>query len=245
MRKHKKAPVAKEDVFKTFWTHLKEQRPVTLHNRYHGVPISYEAEVALATPEYVGLVVHPYQTVGIKQERRTYLESKSLPVLIRALPVSVDYTNLVVLLKKLKGIRPDTVDRKHSRIRPKRPGSVSLQADDGTERDVGLLEISALGDNVIHVTVSVPEDLSCSRQDSVRLVFALSKTEHPIQVDGVVQSLTKVRKRPEKRLVVDGRAAMEDEISILAYIAAREDEIMADLDRTYKRLRSGKGRRQT
>jgi len=33
---------------------------------------------------------------------------------------------------------------------------------------------------------------------------------------------------------------MRDEISILAYIARREDEIMNQLDKAYKKLRKGK-----
>ena len=48
--------------------HLKEQRPVTLYNTFHGVPITYEAEVAMVHTDYAGLIVHPYQAVCIQRE---------------------------------------------------------------------------------------------------------------------------------------------------------------------------------
>jgi hypothetical protein len=38
---------------------------------------------------------------------------------------------------------------------------------------------------------------------------------------------------------IGGRAAMSDEISILAYIAKREDQIMGQLDSVYQKLRKG------
>jgi hypothetical protein len=41
---------------------------------------------------------------------------------------------------------------------------------------------------------------------------------------------------------VDGKAAMGDEISILAYIAKREDQIRGELDKIYQKLRKGKFR---
>ena len=83
-------------------SHLNEGRPITLYNTFKGVPINYEAEVAMIHPDYIGLIVHPYQAVCIKEERRTYLESKSIPALIRAYPMSIDYTNQVVMLKKVE-----------------------------------------------------------------------------------------------------------------------------------------------
>ena len=60
-----------------------------------------------------------------------------------------------------------------------------------------------------------------------------------------MHSLTRIRNRHEKRLEVDGRAVMTDEVTILAYIARREDQIIAGLDKAYKKLRKGKkaGRR--
>jgi len=55
-----------------------------------------------------------------------------------------------------------------------------------------------------------------------------------------VNSLTKIRSKNLKRMEVEGQATMRDEITILAYIAKREDEIMNQLDKAYKRLRKGK-----
>jgi thiamine pyrophosphokinase len=55
-----------------------------------------------------------------------------------------------------------------------------------------------------------------------------------------VQSLVKLRNQDKKRMEVDGSAVMMDEVTILAYIGKREDQIMSALDKAYKRLRKGK-----
>ena len=102
MGKISKADLTPEIIMGRLRAHLNEGRPVTLYNTFKGVPITYEAEVAMIHHDFVGMIVHPYQAVCIKDERRTYIESKSIPALIRAYPMSIDYTNQVVMLKELK-----------------------------------------------------------------------------------------------------------------------------------------------
>ncbi|MFN2302982.1 MAG: hypothetical protein ACK2TV_04545, partial [Anaerolineales bacterium] len=106
--------------------HLQEQRPVTLYNTFHGVPITYEAEVAMIHTDFVGLVVHPYQAVCIQRERRTYLQSTILPNMVRAYPVSIDYTNNVVLLKQLQSPKSISVDLFNSWVTPEKTVKIEI-----------------------------------------------------------------------------------------------------------------------
>ncbi|MFN2305095.1 MAG: hypothetical protein ACK2TV_15300, partial [Anaerolineales bacterium] len=94
--------------------------------------------------------------------------------------------------------------------------------------------------NRIRVAFEVPEDVSYNREDAIELTFRLEPEGDLLQIEGVVCSLTKVRNKDRKRMEVDGKASMGDEISILAYIAKREDQIMTLLDKTYQKLRKGK-----
>jgi len=222
--------------------HLNEGRPVTLYNTFQGVPISYQAEVAMIHPEYVGVVVHPYQAVCIKKERRTYIESKAIPALVRAYPMSIDYTNQVVMLKKLKIPNSISVDLHNSWVSPEKPVSVEISSDDQDDISLKMMEIAVLDNNNVRVVLSAPQDIVFQRQAEVGLTFRLPPNSNLVQVQGIVKSQAKVRNQEIKRLEVDGRAAMGDEISILAYIAKREDQILGHLDKVYKKLRKGKKR---
>ena len=219
---------------------LQEQRPITLLNTYKGVPITFEAEIAMVHPNYVGVIAHPYQTVTINRERRTYLQCKGIPELIRAHPVSIDFTNHVVLLNQLKIPHSISSDLYHSWIKPEKEVRVELDSDFGERVDGEMLSLAVLPENVIRVAIAVPEDFPYVRQDAVELTFKLPAINDLIQVGGVIHSLTRMRNRPEMRLVVEGNAVMQDEVALLAYIARREDELMKDLDKAYRKLRHSK-----
>ena len=229
-----------EAILRELRLQLQEQRPITLFNTYKGVPITFEAEIAMVHPNYVGVIAHPYQTVTINRERRTYLQCKGIPELIRAHPVSIDFTNHVVLLNQLKIPHSISSDLYHSWIKPEKAVRVELDSDFGERVDGEMLSLAVLPENVIRVAIAVPEDFPYVRQDAVELTFKLPGINDLIQVGGVIHSLTGMRNRPEMRLVVEGNAVMQDEVALLAYIARREDELMKDLDNAYRKLRHSK-----
>ncbi len=245
MGKTKQEAVTVEMILNHLRGHLNDQRPVTLYNTYRGVPITYEADVAMIHPNNtIGLIVHPYQTVCIKHERRTYIESKSLPGLIRAFPAAIDYTNQVVVLKQLEFPKSISTDLYHSWVTPEKDVEVEISFDENGDFMGKLLELAGLEKNEIRIGIAVSEDISSQRGDAVELAFRLKGEEDLLQVQGVIHSLTKIRNQNRKRMEVSGTASMGDEISILAYVAKREDRILAALDKAYKKLRKGKKRKR-
>ncbi|MFW5714533.1 MAG: hypothetical protein ACOCYU_07665 [Brevefilum sp.] len=245
MEKNKQKALTAEMILNRLRVHLNEQRPVTLYNIYRGVPITYEADVAMIHPDNtIGLIVHPYQAVCIKHERRTYIESKSLPELIRAYPMSIDYTNHVVLLKKLEFPKSISTDLYHSWVTPEKTVEVDISADENVDITAKLMELAVLEENEIRIGMAVSGSCKMQRGDSVEISFHLRNQEGLIQVQGVVHSLKKIRNQDQKRMEIAGTAAMGDEISILAYVAKREDEIMDGLDKAYRNLRKGKRKRK-
>ena len=240
MGKQTKELISSGEIFACLRRHLIEQRPVTLYNTYQGIPVKTEAEVAMVSEGALGLIVHPYQAVCIKYERRTFIESKSLPKLIRAYPSSIDYTNQVVLLKKLKVPQLIQVDLFHSWVTPDKAVDVEIQTKDGQTFTSQMQGIAVLNDNRVRVVMAVPDDTPVARGEKLSVGFQFEQGGVAITVQGKVHSLVKIRNQDAKRLEVDGRAVMADEISILAYIAKREDQIMKALDKTYNRLRKGK-----
>ena len=120
-----------DSILDNLWCHLREQRPVTLYNLYQGVPIAYDAEVAMVSTEFVGFIAHSLQTAAIKLERQTFIQSKGIPDLIRAAPISLDYTNRVVMVGNLMIPHVIGMDPYHSWISPVQTVSVELDSDLG------------------------------------------------------------------------------------------------------------------
>ncbi len=229
-----------EMILNSLRTNLNKQKPITLYNIYQGVPITYEADVAMIHPDNtIGLIVHPYQAVCIKHEQCTYIESKSLPELVRAYPVSIDYTNLVAVLKGLEFPKDITSDLYHSWVSPETPVNVEISSDERGEQLGKLLEISVLEENEIRIGIAVDEGAPYACGDSLELTFRLSGQSDLIQVQGMIESLATIPSQDQKRMEVTGTAAMGDEISILAFVAKREDQIKASLEKAYKKLRKG------
>ena len=230
-----------DSILDNLWSHLREQRPVTLYNNYQGVPIAYDAEVAMVSPDYVGFIAHPLQTAAIKLERQTFIQSKGIPDLIRANPISLDYTNRVVMVGNLKIPHVVGMDLYHSWITPVQPVSVELDSDLGGTLDGDLINLAALDDNLLHVVMRVPGEVPFGRQDEIRLSFRLPDSGDLIQIAGVVYSLTGAGEDGLRRLEVEGRAALQDEIAVLAYLAKREDTLINELEAIYMQLRKGRG----
>jgi len=219
---------------------LNEQRPITLYNIYHDIPITYEADVAMVHPDYVGIVVHPYQTVCIREDRCTYIESKFIPELVCACPVSIDYTNHVVLFNQLRVPEDIPQNLFHSWVIPDEPARADIGSDHTDDFIAKIEKIAMLNDNRVRIVAEVPVQASYVPQEVIELTFRLEKGGDLIQVQGVVCSAMAVKGLEDRqRLDVEGRATMGDEISILAYIAKREDEIMGKLDKAYRTLRKG------
>ena len=245
MAKIDKESVTVEMILNRLRGHLNEQKPVTLYNTFRGVPITYEADVAMIHPNNtIGLIVHPYQAVCIKHERRTYIESKSLPELVRAYPMTIDYTNQVVVLKNLEFPKSISTDLNHSWVSPAKDVQIEISSEDHGEFEGDLLELAVLEENEVRLAVGVAESLPLLRGDPVELAFVLKGEGGLIQVQGAVHSLKKIRNQKQRRMEIAGTAAMGDEISILAYVARREDEIMNNLDKAYRKLRKGKKARK-
>lgn len=228
-------------ILDNLWRHLQEQRPVTLYNNYKGVPVTYSAEVAMVSMAYIGLIAHPLQTAAIKLERQTFIQCNEIPDLIRANPVSIDYTNRVVMAENLKFPHVINTDLYHSWVTPTQPVSVELDSDLGGTLDGALAKLAALDNNLLHAVVEVPAEVPFDRQDEIRLAFKLPESGELVQMAGVVYSLTGTQGDESRRLEVEGRAALQDEIAILAYLAKQEDTLISELEAIYMQLRKGRG----
>lgn len=230
--------VSEDMILPSFRKHLIKQSHIMLHNTFLGVPISYEAEVALVNPGFIGLIVHPYQAVCIKTEAHTFIRSSMISTLISACPISIDYTHCVVMLNGFRIPKHIDNDLYHSWISPDKPVDVEIQFHNRSCLSAKLIQIAVLDDNCIRAVLVLSKDTPISPFDALKLTFQLDKNQAPVQVEGDLISSVKINDEDSRRLDIAGRATMEDEITILAYIAQREDQIMGQLDKAYRNLRS-------
>jgi hypothetical protein len=221
--------------------HLQKQHPVTLYNAFEGVPVSYRAEIAMVHPHSIGLIVHPYQMACIEQQKITYIRSRMISGLVSANPVSMDFRNHIVLVDGLKAAENIIGDLYNLWVTPEQPVTVEVTKESEADRQAQLLEIAILDQNRVRMLLAVSEIGSYHQQDWVALTFRLQEGGDLLQVQGMVKNIIVDQPNAnQERLEVEGSAAIGDEISILAYLSLREDQILEKLDQFYKKLRSEK-----
>jgi hypothetical protein len=132
-------------------------------------------------------------------------------------------------------------DLYHSWITPPQEISVALDSEMGGSANGNMMKMASLDENLFHIVVQVPDDAPFDRQDEIHLSFKLPESGDVVQVAGLVYSLTGLSEDGDRRLEVEGRAALQDEVALLAYIARREDALTSELEAIYMQLRKGKG----
>jgi hypothetical protein len=157
------------------------------------------------------------------------------------MPVSIDYTNRVVVVENLKVPHVINADLYHSWITPTQEISVALDSEMGGSTGGEMMRLASLDENLFHVVVQVPDDVPFDRQDEIHLSFKLPESGDVVQLAGLVYSLTGLSEDGDRRLEVEGRAALQDEVALLAYVARREDALTSELEAIYMQLRKGKG----
>jgi len=136
--------VDQDELMGIFSNLISEQKPMTLYNTYRGLPFSYDADVLAVEPGSVVTRVDRHQAVSMSSEGRTYLYISTLPEVIRANVVGVDFKNKQATLNEFIGVG-DTVGKRTS-VRVQPDESLEAEIYDGRRRIRGrIADISASG----------------------------------------------------------------------------------------------------
>lgn len=123
---------------------ISEQKPMTLYNTYRGLPFSYNANILVVKQGSVVTRVHRHQAVCMALEGRTHLYTSTLPEVIRANVVEVDFKKKQATLNEFIGVGDAIGKRTNVHVQP----DESLEAEiyDGRRRIRGrIVDISASG----------------------------------------------------------------------------------------------------
>jgi hypothetical protein len=97
---------------------ISEQKPMTLYNTYRGLPLSYVANILAVEKGNLVTRVHRHQAVSMAAEGRTHLSSSTLPEVIRANVVEVDFRNKLATLNEFIGVGNGVGKRTRVRVQP-------------------------------------------------------------------------------------------------------------------------------
>ncbi len=123
---------------------ISEQKQMTLYNTYRGLPFSYDADILAVEKRSVVTRVHQHQAVSMALEGSTHIYSSTLPEVIRANVVEVDFRKKQATLNKFIGVG-DAVG-KRTRVRVQPDESLDAEIYEGRRRIRGrIADISASG----------------------------------------------------------------------------------------------------
>lgn len=97
---------------------LDEQKSLRLLNVYKGVPIAYEASLIQVRDASIQVKTSPYQMVCLYHERKTYIQSPSLPYILKAGVIDMELPMLQAELGEFQGAPAGVGERRHVRVRP-------------------------------------------------------------------------------------------------------------------------------
>jgi hypothetical protein len=132
------------DLMGIFSNLISAQKPITLYNTYRGLPFSYDADILAVEQGSVITRVDRHQAVSMASEGRTHLYDRSLPEVIRANVVGVDFKTKQATLNEFIGVGDAVGKRASVRVQP----DESLEAEiyDGRRRIRGrIADISDSG----------------------------------------------------------------------------------------------------
>jgi hypothetical protein len=113
--------VDQDELMGIFSNLISEQKPVTMYNTYRGLPFSYDADIL----GNVATRVDKHQAVSMAMEGRTYLHASTLPQVIRASVVEVDFRKKQAILSIFSGVGDAVGKRTKIRVQP----SEALEAE--------------------------------------------------------------------------------------------------------------------
>lgn len=119
---------------------------INLFNIYQGVPISFPAKLLEISTSSILITTDQLQIVCLYRERETFLQSPTVPEIIKAKVIDIDVANLEAVLAGFQIVKSRIGERAQMRVWPKKPILGQIQTNDLPEPLMGeLADISRGG----------------------------------------------------------------------------------------------------
>ena len=210
---------------------ISEQKPVTMYNTYRGIPFNYDADILAVEQGNVAARVHRHQAISMALEGRTHLQVGTLPQVIRANVVEVDFRNKKAILNKFSGAGDAVGKRTKVRVQP----SESLEAEiyDGRRRIRGrIADLSANGMCVFTFSAFMYV-LPFGLDREVNVDFKLPSADTIVRFLGVINNINDQPCYYLHRLGLKIFPSPEIEPLLEDYITKQQQAILHEMELTY------------
>lgn len=204
--------------------------PVRLINVYKGMPVVTEARIDNIDTRGVQFRLTPSQMVCLQLEGQSHISSESLPSVVRARLVEIDFPSGTARLNNF-GYAPRNIGKRTPvRVRPTEPIPVLITS--GTRRLRGSLgDISELGVGLFSLAAQTYHPGLLQRDSQVKISLRLPGDEQDIQFEGIILYLS--QEEAGYHLGVSTLPGPEARQKISGYISRRLVEIKAEMERLY------------
>ena len=221
-----------EDITRGLWANFQAQKPVKMINMFQGVPVSHDATLLIVSREYAAFDIKGVQAACIALEKRVYLQSEFLPVVVRAQSVSVDVPHGEAILTRFAPSGLDFTRRMHLRVQPKDSVRVYIHTPLSTIPG-SLADLSVTGLGVYTFGAYIDNQIGLNRLKDATLEIFLPLVEQRLDLKGVVLNITQERFTTLNRCGIEIVADPAAEAILQEFIQKRKEQIMQELEQTY------------
>jgi hypothetical protein len=213
---------------------ISERKQVTMYNTYRGLPFSYDADILAVEEGNVATRVDKHQAVSMALEGRTYLHASTLPQVIRASVVEVDFRKKQAILSVFSSVGDAIGKRTKVRVQP----SESLDAEiyDGRRWIRGkIADLSANGMCVFTYSAFM-YGLSFGIDREVYVDFRPPSVDAIVRFYGVITNINDQEGAYLHRLGLKIFPNPAIEPLLDEYITKQQQVILAEMELTYQRM---------
>jgi hypothetical protein len=215
----------------TFTILKSDKAPLRLYNTYRGLPFSHTADILRVEQDMIATRVHRHQAVSMAIEGQTHLRNSTLPEVIRANVVEVDYRKKQAVLSEFTGVGNTVGKRITVRVQP--GDSIEAEVSDGRRWIRGrIANISTNGMCIFTFSESM-HPLSFGLDRDIYVDFTLPGLDTVVRFLGVI---TNIREQAGSYLYRVGlRIFPNPEIQPLLedYISRQQQAILREIELEY------------
>ena len=209
--------------------------PVTMYNTYRGLPFNHAADILRVEQGNITTRVHRHQAVSMALEGRTYLQGSTLPEVIRANVVEVDYRYKQAVLSDFIGVGDAVGNRTKVRVQPSEP--LEAEISDGRRSiRVKVADLSANGLCIFTFSASM-YTLYFGLDREVFVDFTPPSLDSVVRFLGVVTNISAQEGSYLHRLGLKIFPNPEIQPLLEEYVTKQQQVILQEMEQTYHSLR--------
>jgi hypothetical protein len=214
---------------------VSDKQPVRLYNTYRGLSFSHSADILAVDQGKVVSQVHRHQAVSMALEGRTHLHCSTLPEVIRANVIEVDFSRKQATLSEFSKAGDAIGKRTMVRVQP----SESLEAEicDGRRRIRGRIADISTNGLCIFTFHAYMYGMFFGIDREVFVDFKPPNAETIVRFTGIIVNINNQEGSYLHRLGLKIFPNPEIEPLIEEYITHQQTLIMHEMEQTYRSMR--------